>query len=222
MAWWARAGTGGWCDRVGSLRKLAFVGGRAFVCARLRMGRAFVCPFCGSRQGLWDAMSLADIYVLADMRGWRVRAGLAGRRVPGGRISRSEAATVTMGGMHNWTDQRAFDALELSGAEAIGAAVRRGRLAAGLSQRQLAWRAGVSQPIISRLESGRLRGMKLRTLARIVAMLEGGLDFSRGGEPPAPTRRLPGQSPAARPEDDEPPRRPYPGTHIYPRHASGP
>jgi transcriptional regulator with XRE-family HTH domain len=41
-----------------------------------------------------------------------------------------------------------------------------------MTQRQLAWRVAVSQSFISRLESGTLQGARLRTLARIVAVLE--------------------------------------------------
>lgn len=44
---------------------------------------------------------------------------------------------------------------------------------AGLSQRQLAARIGVSQPVIARLEAGRARNVELKTLVRAAAALGG-------------------------------------------------
>jgi transcriptional regulator with XRE-family HTH domain len=79
------------------------------------------------------------------------------------------------------------------GTRVIGAGVRAGRLRLGWSQRQLAWRVGVSQSAISRLESGTLQGMRLRTLARIVGVLEASPGYAFPDSLPAPTRRLPGQ-----------------------------
>jgi ribosome-binding protein aMBF1 (putative translation factor) len=70
--------------------------------------------------------------------------------------------------------------------------VRGHRLALGLSQHQLAWRTGVNQSTISRLETGRIRSMRIRTLARIVGVLDLDPDFLFRGEPRAPSRRLPG------------------------------
>lgn len=57
----------------------------------------------------------------------------------------------------------------------IGELVRHRRERLKLTQERLAHAAGVSQPVISRLECGRLRGMRYARLARIVAVL-GGLD----------------------------------------------
>ena len=58
------------------------------------------------------------------------------------------------------------------GLEIIGRAVWEARRRAGLSQRQLGYRAGVHQSTISRLERGRLNGMRLQRLATIVAVLD--------------------------------------------------
>jgi transcriptional regulator with XRE-family HTH domain len=63
------------------------------------------------------------------------------------------------------------------GKQAIGSAVKAGRLRLGWPQRWLATQAGVSQPIISRLESGRLNGIRWQTLARIVGVLQLGRGF---------------------------------------------
>ena len=80
---------------------------------------------------------------------------------------------------------------EAYGLRAIGTSVRRARLGQGMSQRQLGWRAGLNQSTISRLESGRLRTMRMVTLARIVGILRLGPDRLFPGEPAASTRRLP-------------------------------
>lgn len=45
------------------------------------------------------------------------------------------------------------------------------REARQLSQRQLAGRAGVKQPMIARIESGRVKNLELRTLVRLAAAL---------------------------------------------------
>jgi transcriptional regulator with XRE-family HTH domain len=89
-----------------------------------------------------------------------------------------------------------FAPSELAGRLIIARAVRRQRLAHGLSQRQVGWRAGVNQSTISRLETGRLRTMRMVTLARIIGVLRLPADLAFAGEPPAPNRRLPGQGAA--------------------------
>lgn len=79
------------------------------------------------------------------------------------------------------------------GRRLIGSRVRRRRLEAGMSQRQLAWRCGVTQSTVSRLECGSLTGMRLSTLARLEAALVGRYrDDGLLDPPPAPRRRLPG------------------------------
>ena len=85
------------------------------------------------------------------------------------------------------------DVLVVLGKRAIGAAVKDARLARGMSQRQLGRRGRVSQPIISRLETGKLNGIRWQTLASVVGALYAGPAFVLliDGSPPA--RRLPGQ-----------------------------
>lgn len=56
------------------------------------------------------------------------------------------------------------------GAQPIGDKLRRRRIAAGLSQRALAWLAGIHQPNIAAYEAGR-RAPAPTTLARIEAVL---------------------------------------------------
>jgi transcriptional regulator with XRE-family HTH domain len=70
---------------------------------------------------------------------------------------------------------RERDPLIQLGWEVIGAMVKRRRHALGWNQRELARRCSLSQPIVSRLENGKLRGLKLSRLAAMVAVM-GGLD----------------------------------------------
>jgi transcriptional regulator with XRE-family HTH domain len=51
--------------------------------------------------------------------------------------------------------------------ELLGARFRNGRRQAGLSQRQVAWRAGVSQSLVSRVERGLATGTTAERLIRI-------------------------------------------------------
>jgi transcriptional regulator with XRE-family HTH domain len=69
-------------------------------------------------------------------------------------------------------DQVETDPRVRRGLEIIGRAVWEARRRAGISQRQLAYLAGVHQSTISRLERGRLNGMRLQRLAAIVAVLD--------------------------------------------------
>jgi transcriptional regulator with XRE-family HTH domain len=85
------------------------------------------------------------------------------------------------------------DPAERRGLQVIGQTILHGRLAAHLTQRQLAFRAGINQSTLSRLERGRLHAMRLVTLARIVGALAHGSAFVLPGEPPSATRRLPGE-----------------------------
>jgi transcriptional regulator with XRE-family HTH domain len=64
------------------------------------------------------------------------------------------------------------DAATLRGLELIGEIVYEGRRRAGISQHHLASLAGVHQSTISRLERGRLNGIRFKRLALIVATLE--------------------------------------------------
>ncbi|MEO8469744.1 MAG: helix-turn-helix transcriptional regulator [Chloroflexota bacterium] len=81
-----------------------------------------------------------------------------------------------------------------AGMALIGDLVRTSRLDLGLSQRQLAWRVSMSQSTISRLESGTLRGMRLPRLALVIGVLRLDPRSAHLGQPPAPRRRLPGQT----------------------------
>jgi transcriptional regulator with XRE-family HTH domain len=63
------------------------------------------------------------------------------------------------------------------GKGALGAAVKAGRLRNRWPQRWLAFQAGVSQTTISRLENGRLTGIRWQTLARIVGVIQLGRGF---------------------------------------------
>jgi transcriptional regulator with XRE-family HTH domain len=96
-----------------------------------------------------------------------------------------------MAGVRNWTWDDNLDAEEL-GLRLLGLAVRERRLQYRLSQQQLAFRTGVNQSTISRLENARLRTMKICTLARIMVVLELGAGYLFPGEPTGPSRRLPG------------------------------
>jgi transcriptional regulator with XRE-family HTH domain len=91
----------------------------------------------------------------------------------------------------------ALDAEE-AGRRIIAAAVKHARLRAGISQRQLAWRVGVNQSTISRLETGKLRAVRMTTLARIIGVLRLDPATLVPGEPIDPTRRMPGQRAAQR------------------------
>ena len=86
------------------------------------------------------------------------------------------------------------DDMVREGMTVIGELVRTSRLDLGLSQRQLAWRVSMSQSTISRLESGTLRGMRLQRLALVLGVLRLDPRSVHFGEPPAPRRRLPGQT----------------------------
>ena len=96
-------------------------------------------------------------------------------------------------GMREWSWENSREA-EALGLDVIGRGVRAARYRAGLSQQQLAWRTRVNQATISRIETGKLRSLRLSTLARIVGVLDMGSDFLFPREPPGPTRRLPGST----------------------------
>jgi transcriptional regulator with XRE-family HTH domain len=59
--------------------------------------------------------------------------------------------------------------------ELIGRWIRQSRVQAGMTQGQLARLAGVHQTTLSRLERGRLEGLRLHRLAAIIAVLHSGL-----------------------------------------------
>jgi transcriptional regulator with XRE-family HTH domain len=77
------------------------------------------------------------------------------------------------------------------GIRQLGEIVRNARRDAGASQRTLARVVGVNQSVISRLETGKLEGLKLRHLGAIIAVLDGRVEhFIRLRAEPA-GRRLP-------------------------------
>ena len=81
--------------------------------------------------------------------------------------------------MVTWTPEyrRLTDPQAQVGCELLGATIRRRRHHIAMSQRRLARICGVSQSMISRLENGKLRGINLKKLGRIVAAL-GGLEIA--------------------------------------------
>jgi transcriptional regulator with XRE-family HTH domain len=82
---------------------------------------------------------------------------------------------------------------ERVGLRIIGRAVLAGRIAGRLTQARLGYRVGLHQSTISRLETGRLRTMRMVTLARIIGVLNVRLDIAFPGEPEPQTRHLPGE-----------------------------
>lgn len=84
---------------------------------------------------------------------------------------------------YDWWPRPKLTEAELAGMRILSNAIGRARRAAGLSQYQLARIADVHPSTISRLENGRLLGMRFRTLARIIAACNG-LLILHGSEPP--------------------------------------
>jgi predicted transcriptional regulator len=74
--------------------------------------------------------------------------------------------------MANWTPRDNDLPFVVLGKRTIGAAVRSRRLRLGWSQRGMAQRVGVSQSVISRLETGRLNGIRWQTFARVIGVLQ--------------------------------------------------
>jgi transcriptional regulator with XRE-family HTH domain len=64
-----------------------------------------------------------------------------------------------------------LDPISQVGMETLGTLVRQWRVLCGLSQRELGERCLLSQSTISRLETGQLRGLRFRNLARLVGVL---------------------------------------------------
>lgn len=81
------------------------------------------------------------------------------------------------GPVMSWSDDSlaARDPLIQLGWDIVGAMIKRRRQRLGWSQRELARRCSLTQGVISRLENGKLRGLKMSRLAAMVAVM-GGLD----------------------------------------------
>lgn len=94
--------------------------------------------------------------------------------------------------MNAWSSEPEEELVAL-GLTVIGAGLRSARLGLGMSQRQLAWQVGVSQSLVSRLETGTVRGIRLRTLARIAGILQASPGYVFPDGLPYSWRRLPGQ-----------------------------
>jgi DNA-binding Xre family transcriptional regulator len=101
----------------------------------------------------------------------------ADRSHEGGQVTARKVPAATIRGMSGWTPGNGDHPLVAVGKQAIGEAVKAGRLRLGWPQRWLALQAGVSQPTISRLETGRLSGIRWQTLTRIVGVLQLGGGF---------------------------------------------
>jgi hypothetical protein len=82
---------------------------------------------------------------------------------------------------------REMDPVTRSGFELIGRLVRRRRQQLAISQRQLEHLCGVDQTVISRLENGKLGGLRWSRFADLVGALG---DLGEADPPPAWTRRL--------------------------------
>jgi len=74
--------------------------------------------------------------------------------------------------------------VEQAGYDLIGAMIKRWRLRAGHTQRQLEALTGIDQTVISRLENGRQYGLRWSRFATLIAVL-GGFDDGRS-EPQPP------------------------------------
>ncbi len=68
----------------------------------------------------------------------------------------------------------------------------------GLSQRALARRVGVSQPVIARIEAGTLQNLQLRTLLKIASALDGQVEIAIRPRRRKAIRRPPTARPRAR------------------------
>lgn len=91
-----------------------------------------------------------------------------------GNVDRVVSAHRYAGKMH-WTAEdreRRFPEVQ-RGWELIGAAVKRRRFAIRWSQRDLERASGIDQTVISRLENGRLSGLRFSRFARLVAAMNG-------------------------------------------------
>jgi DNA-binding Xre family transcriptional regulator len=73
--------------------------------------------------------------------------------------------------MRYWDFEEDVDEAVQAGLLVLGGLVREARRHRNLTQRELAWASTLTQSTISKLENGRLRGMRLRTLAAVIGVL---------------------------------------------------
>lgn len=93
--------------------------------------------------------------------------------------SLEEAVRYTFHGMTSIND---------NAADSLGAAVRRARLRAGLTQAALAAACGLARQTVAQLESGRFSDLGIRKVERVLAHLGLRLRVEAAAEPPARTR----------------------------------
>ena len=79
--------------------------------------------------------------------------------------------------MANWTPDDDGDPFVRLGKLAIGTEIRTARRTLGVSQHHFAVQLGVSQPVLSRLETGKLNGIRWQTLARIIGVVQANRGF---------------------------------------------
>jgi transcriptional regulator with XRE-family HTH domain len=110
--------------------------------------------------------------------------------IAGRQISVSEGAGTTVSNMTWDINVWPADRQVRRGFELIGRIVKRRRHRLALSQRQLERLSGVDQSVISRLENGKLYGLRWARFAKIVEALDG-LEFDA-----APVEHPPWPGPA--------------------------
>ena len=75
------------------------------------------------------------------------------------------------------SERSRYDSDEAYGIRQLGEIVRLARRDAGVSQHTLAALIGVDQAVISKLEAGKLTGLRLRRLGAIIAVLDGRVEY---------------------------------------------
>jgi transcriptional regulator with XRE-family HTH domain len=103
---------------------------------------------------------------------------------------------------YSWSPEEAYPLTrdEAYGIRSFGQIVRRARYSVGATQRMVGRRIGVSQSVVSRLENGKLKGLSFRKVGRLIALLDGRVEFWIGRTMEPSARRLPTYPADARPE----------------------
>ena len=101
-----------------------------------------------------------------------------------------------------WDASKDIEPEVLAGRKIIGAAVRRARLRHALSQRQLGSYVFLDQTTISKLENGKLKGIRFSMLCRVIGTVSRAGAFELPDVPMRSIRRLPGESDALLPADE--------------------